>query len=211
MAVTPARVMTPGLVFYAESHTYNLDGVIVPSVSQVIADNRLGPDFSRVDPVTLEQARQLGTAIHAALHYSDEGTLDEATLDSRVAPYVEAWQRFLDERKVTLVEMEQRFADRLLQFAGTVDRIAVVDGRPVVIDLKSGTCEGVGYQTAAYAHLADQRRTVQRWAVQLHPERAIPYSVIPCPRLADWSIFRAALELTHERARLGLPWRLEAA
>lgn len=202
---------TPGLTFDEASHRYFLGGQEVPSVTGVIRDNRLGGDFSAVAPAVLEHARQLGTAVHAALHYDDEGMLDEATVDPVVAPYVEAWRRFRAERHVAIVEMERRYADATYRFAGTLDRIAVIDGRRVVCDIKTGGVEGADYQTAAYAHLAGEPLSILRWAVQLHPERAIPYTVHPYRNLADWRIFRAALELTHERARRGRPWYQEAA
>lgn len=206
-----AQIATPGLVFYEDGHRYNLDGRAVPSVTDVIRDNRLGGDFSHVAPDVLDRARQLGSAVHVALHYHDEGTLDEATVDPAVAPFLTAWRRFRAERQVAVVEMERRFADSMRRFAGTLDRILVVDGRRVVADIKTGAVDGADYQTAAYAHLAGEPLSVRRWAVQLHPERPVPYTVHPYRNLADWRIFRAALELTHERARRGRPWYQEAA
>ncbi len=197
---------TPGLTFSEATHQYFLGGQELPSVTSIIRDNRLGGDFSAVAPATLEHARQRGTAVHAALHYDDEGMLDETTVDAEVAPYLEAWRRFRAERHVAIVEMERRYADATYRFAGTLDRIAVVEGRRVVIDIKSGDVEGADLQTAAYAHLAGEPLSILRWAVQLHPERAVPYTVHPYRNLADWRIFRAALELTHERARRGRRW-----
>lgn len=206
-----AQIATPGLVFYEDGHRYNLDGRALPSVTDVIRDNRLGGDFSRVAPDVLERARQLGSAVHVALHYHDEGTLDEATVDPAVAPYLAAWRRFLAERQVAVVEMERRFADATYRFAGTLDRIVVVDGRRVLIDVKSGAVDGADLQTAAYAHLACEPATTRRWAVQLHPERLVPYTVHPYQNPGDWRIFLAALQLTHERARRGRSWHQEAA
>lgn len=197
---------TPGLTFSEATHQYFLGGQELPSVTSIIRDNRLGGDFSAVAPATLEHARQRGTAVHAALHYDDEGMLDETTVDPEVAPYLDAWRRFRAERHVAIVEMERRYADATYRFAGTLDRIAVVEGRRVVIDIKSGDVEGADLQTAAYAHLAGEPLSILRWAVQLHPERAVPYTVHPYRNLADWRIFRAALELTHERARRGRRW-----
>lgn len=204
-----AQIATLGLTFDEATHTYALDGRVLPSVTTVLKDNGLSDDFAAVDAATLERARQRGTAVHAALHYLDEGTLDEATVDPVVAPYVEAWQRFVADRGVLITAMEQRFADAVYGFAGTVDRIAVVDGLVTLLDIKTGSVTGANYQTAAYVHLAGLTRPA-RWAVQLHPERRIPYTVHPYGDPRDWRIFRAALELTHERARLGRGWRKAA-
>lgn len=206
-----AHIGTPGLTFEETLHRYFFEGRELPSVTAVLADNRLGADFSRVAPDTLEQARRLGSAVHVALHYDDEGTLDATTIDPLVAPYLEAWRRFRTERRVAIVAMERRYADPVYGFAGTLDRIALADGRRVLLDVKTGGVEGAHYQTAAYLHLAGEPAGTRRWAVQLHPERAVPYTVHPHAQPTDWRIFRAALELTHERARNGRSWRQEAA
>lgn len=199
-------VGTPGLTFDAAAHRYYFGGRELPSVTTIIRDNRLGGDFSRAALDDLERARQLGTAVHMALHYDDEGTLDEGTLDPAVAPYLEAWRQFRRDHHVAIVEMERCYADPVYCFAGTLDRIAVVDGRRGVVDVKTGGVDGADVQTAAYAHLAGEPLSTLRWAVQLHPERPVPYTVHPYRNLADWRIFRAALELTHERARRGRHW-----
>lgn len=204
-------VGTPGLIFDAAAHRYFLGSLELPSVTTVIRDNRLGGDFSCAAPDDLERARQLGTAAHMALHYDDEGTLDEGTLDPAVAPYLAAWRAFRRDHHVAIVEMERCYADAVYGFAGTLDRIAVSAGRRILVDIKTGSVEGADLQTAAYAHLAGEPLSVLRWAVQLHPERPVPYTVHPYRNLADWRIFRSALELTHERARRGRPWYQEAA
>lgn len=215
-----AAIATDGLAFDKASHTYTLHGVVLPSVTQVIRDNRLSSDFAFVRAADMEIARQLGQAVHVATHYHDEGTLDERTVDPVVMPYLLAWRRFVADRRVRFVALEQRVADPIYRFCGTVDRIAVLEDNPtlgeIVVDLKTGNpaAAGANYQTAAYAHLVQSlpcvTRVGARWSVQLHPERAVPYSVTPYAKLTDWRIFRAALELTHERASLGVSWR-EAA
>jgi len=203
-----AQIATPGLTFEDVGHLYRLGGKEIPSVSQIIRDNRLGPDLSHVAIADLEHARALGTAVHAALHYLDEGTLDEGSVDPAVAPYVAAWLHFKAARRVAIVEMERRYADSAHWFAGTLDRIVAADGgQRVLIDIKSGGVEGANYQTAAYHFLAGESPSTRRWAVQLHPERLVPYSVHPYTSPRDWRIFRSALELTHERAANGRRWQ----
>lgn len=201
-------IATPGLTFDESTHVYRIDDVEVPSVTAVIRDNGLGGDFSRVDSGVLNRTRTLGRAVHAALHYMDEATLDEATIDDRVAPYLYAWQCFKDDHRVSIVEMERRIADAHLCFAGTLDRLVLADPHrlPALVDIKTGGVDGAAYQTAAYAYLAACSPATARWAVQLHPDRVVPYSIHPFRDVRDWRIFRSALELTHERARLGRHW-----
>lgn len=212
-----AQIATPGLSFDEAAHVYRLDGVELPSVTQILRANGLAPDFRHVSPAILEYARQRGTAVHAATHYFDEGDLDESTVDAEVRPYLAAWQAFRSERKVEILALERRVA--CYRFAGTIDRIArVPDIRgEVLIDIKSGTAAGANYQLAAYSILAQYLKPpvtssflLERWAVELHPERQVPYTIHQYRDRRDRDVFLAALTLTHERARLGRHW-LEAA
>lgn len=217
-----ATIATRGLTFHEPTHRYALDGEVVPSVTQVIKDNRLSETFGHVNREVLNRKRDIGKAAHAAAHYYDEGDLDESTVDAEVQPYLEAWKAFVYERKVEMLSLEQLVADPLYRVAGTIDRIARVPGMAgeLVIDIKTGDPRdaGANYQTAGYALLAASLAVItkpfliERWSVQLHPERAVPYSVTPYRSTADRRIFLAALQLTHERERLGRSsWMQEVA
>jgi hypothetical protein len=208
--------LAPGLTFLPDTHTYIVAGVVLPSVCQVLEDNQLRMDTSAIAFGVLERARLRGVAVHAATHYDDEGTLDERTLDAEVAPFVEAWRTFKRERAIHILELERRYAHPVLAYGGTIDRIATARGHrlPIVIDLKTGDQTGVSYQLAAYGELyraATGTPLVERWAVLLCPWRQVPYMVTEYPGTRDWRIFRAALELTYERAAMGRSWRRTAA
>lgn len=215
-----AQIATPGLTFDEVTHRYVLDGAELPSVTQILRANSLGGDFGHVRAEALEHARQRGTAVHAATHYLDEGDLDESTVDAEVKPYVEAWQAFKAERKVEILALEQRVACPVHRFAGTIDRVARVPGirGHIILDIKTGAVGGANYQTAAYAILAQHLKPLvtssfllDRWAVQLHPERTVPYTIHQYRDRRDRDVFLAALTLTHERARLGRHWTQEIA
>lgn len=86
------------LTFDPVAHAYFLDGERVPSVTQIL--QRAGLiDFSKIPAAILNAARDRGAAVHAAVHFYNEGDLDAAFADEfpAYAPYVEAWVRFLDE------------------------------------------------------------------------------------------------------------------
>src|SRR3954464_13759709 len=83
------------LRFEADTHQYFLDpeGVELPSVTHLL--ERAGfIDWSHVPYRVLESARRRGTAVHQALHYLDDGDLDENTLEPEIHPYVMAYLRF---------------------------------------------------------------------------------------------------------------------
>ena len=56
----------------------------LPRVTEVLRAVGLGPDFSAVPAATLEHARQRGTALHAAIEWHHEGTLDPDSLHPEV-------------------------------------------------------------------------------------------------------------------------------
>jgi len=206
---------TPGLSFDEASHTYRFKGRDVPSVTQVLEDNRLRADLSAIPAGVLERARQRGLAVHLATHFDDEGTLDERTVDPVIWPYVQAWRAFKIARHVEIVEMERRMVHSTLGYAGTLDRVLRADvGRRkalVLADIKTGDQSGVGFQLAAYQELyrnaCGESVVMQRWSIVLHPERRIPYTVHEFSDIRDWRIFRAALDLTLVRAEQGRSWR----
>lgn len=210
---------TAGLHFDELIHRYTLNGVQVPSVTQVIRLNGLSDDFAGVRKDILDRARDLGIAVHAATHYYDEGSLAWQSVSDEVQPYLAAWIQFCEERRVQIDEMEQRLGHDLYRYAGTIDRIITADTargrRRVLLDIKTGDpkAAGANYQTAAYVELyrhAHSEIIPDRWSVQLHPDRAIPYTVTDYRETRDWRVFRSALDVTFARDERGDHWTAAA-
>ena len=74
------------------THTFRINGVPVPSVTQALKAADIIDDRFYTD-----EARERGIAVHAACHYLDEECLDWETVAPEIVPYVEAYQRFKDE------------------------------------------------------------------------------------------------------------------
>lgn len=184
------------LEFDAPSHTYRLDGAMVPSVTQVIAPIR--DDFAGVPPDVLERKRQLGTAVHLACELDDEGELDEATLDETLVPYLGAWRKFRSETGFVVVLNEQQLGDPVLRFAGTVDRFGTIDGTQWLIDLKTSASlsAAFGVQLAGYQRLLGFTKDdapVRRAAVQLRDDGSYRLQEYKNPN--DWPAFMACLQI----------------
>lgn len=128
--------------FDEASHTYTLDGVRLPSVTQLLAP--IKPDFSMVPPDVLEQKRALGVAVHLACELDDLEELDDESTDSVVMGYVAAWRRFKTETAAVILANERKLYHPTLRFAGTVDRVAEISlGKDAAralwtLDLKTG-------------------------------------------------------------------------
>lgn len=87
------------LVFDKLTHTYQLDGVRLPSVTQILQASGL-IDFSKIPSRILLEARDRGSAVHEALHYYNENDLDVDAFCADFpdyAPYVQAWLAFRAE------------------------------------------------------------------------------------------------------------------
>jgi len=135
------------LHFDSETHTYWMDGVAVPSVTQVLKEMGL-IDTSWYTP---EDAR-FGNFVHETTAMFDRGELDEDTLDPMLRPYLDAWQSFLTAVSMDVIDIEQPVFNEVYRFAGTPDRVVILDAIPTVIEIKTGaTLPWHVLQTAGYA------------------------------------------------------------
>lgn len=183
----------PRFTFDAEAHEYRLDGRSLVSVTQVLdlAGLSGGP--------WPEGASARGTAVHLATEYDDMGDLDESSLDPAIAGYLDAWRRFVRESRFDASLIEHRAYHQTHLYAGTIDRVGHFgDGKPVVLDIKSGVEHpSHSLQLAAYAFLLDEPMRYERMAVYLRPDGS--YRLLRFDRLklaSDFTLFVSALNIT---------------
>ncbi|MCP4148068.1 MAG: hypothetical protein GY757_10000 [bacterium] len=107
------------LDFDANKHEYAKDGIIIPSVTQVIHGVLPNPFGKWALPYA-----QKGTYIHQCCELHKKGELDIEGLDGKIYPYVLAWDRYLKESGLMYVpaHIERRLYSPV-GFAGTVDYI----------------------------------------------------------------------------------------
>lgn len=167
---------TANSAIYAEAtRAHQVNGVPIPSVTQILKATGVSADFSHVDPIVLDRKRQIGQAAHAATHYFDEGDLDAQTIAPEVIPYLEAWRRFRLEREFVPDLLETVVYHRTAHYIGRFDRYGYVGGLPVLLDIKISDPDAAAadLQTAGYlAALVDERpdwaeRDIARWSVQI--------------------------------------------
>jgi hypothetical protein len=187
-------------VFDITTHTYTVDGKVLPSVTQVIQAAGL-IDFSMIPPDRLKAAADLGTAVHLATEYDDQGRLDPASIDPVVAPYLAQWRRFKDDFNYEMISSEKRMYSQKYGYAGTIDRGAVIrlarTPRRCVIDIKTGFSNQIaGVQLAAYLELLMEK---EKWTgkdicvmVHLTPDK---YEVKEFSSTRYFPIFLSALNL----------------
>ncbi len=178
------------LAFDQGTHTYRLDGKVVPSVTQVLECLH---DWSRVPRDLLEAKRQLGTAVHIACELDDANDLVEESVHESVRGYLEGYRKFKREMRPEVLAVETKVANHAMHYAGTLDRVLGVDGIKWLVDLKSCTQvhAPVGPQTAAYLAALGDPSITRRAALQLKPDGTYKFHPLNDP--SDIAVFMACL------------------
>lgn len=151
--------------FQPDRHLYLVDGRPVPSVTQCLAAVGISPDLRFVDRAVLERKRQIGIALHVALHYLQEGDLDMDSVDASVRPRLDAYRMFVADTGFKPIECELRMWPMTsgMRYGGTLDVTGIIKRQPWIIDFK--TTEGA-------PHVG--------WAIQLQAyECGIPKPLVP--------------------------------
>jgi hypothetical protein len=205
-------VATPGIQEGTARKASEL-GVSLPSVTEILKSVGLMPEYWGGD-----RPAQLGTAVHRACHFDDEGDLDEATVDPEVLPCLGGWRRFKREIPIRIfgneVEVEHPLGyightDKIVEFINTV--------RCGVIDLKSGiphrwhAAQAMAYRAAVRAMAAklgltpEQVASLGAFTLYLSKKSAgIPYKLVEHTNPRDWRIFQAALIVHNGRVEYGV-------
>lgn len=188
------------LTFDEALHQYKLDGVIIPSVTQVLKGAGI-IDFSMIPVARLEAACQFGIAAHRATALSDKGTLDEVALDDNLRPYLSGWRLFRQEYGFVPDIIEQPMYSRIYRVAGTPDRIGKwrIDDSIIIPDIKTGSAlsPANALQLAAYEMIVKENLTkkekIKRLSVLLTPDGK--YKIQEYKDKNDINVFLSALSV----------------
>lgn len=122
--------MSADVEFIEDSHTYLLDGVLVPSVSEIIAWHS-GDQYSQVPAHILLKAQVYGTRVHEAIEKYVK-TLEADDYAEEVGKYAE-----LEERYNIVIESSEQIITYGDKYAGRYDMIGTVNGDPALLDIKT--------------------------------------------------------------------------
>ena len=97
-------------------------------------------------------AADTGTAVHGIVERINRGE-DPGLIHPDHRPWIDQYERFLDEWQPTFLEVEATCWSEDPAYAGTMDGIALIDGETLLFDLKTGrgVYEEVSLQLSAYA------------------------------------------------------------
>lgn len=133
-----------------DTHTYIVDGVIVPSVTQVL-NVKFGGKYANVNPSTLKRAASRGTAIHKAIEdycKGDEGLLE--TKEVRNFRFLQKHYEFSvleNETPIVITKEGTPIA------AGRLDLVLGINGVTALADIKTVAAldkEYLAYQLNLY-------------------------------------------------------------
>lgn len=160
------------LHFDSDTHTYSIDGKKLPSVTEICG---LLNNWGDINPAILMQAARRGTVVHEYAELIDYGVDEDGIeCEPELAGYVIAYMRFLRDYRPLWEMVEQKVYSEQFGFAGTLDRYGTIDGKPVLLDIKTSSsvnkltkiiwaCQLSAYQLL----LAKEGEEVKRWNLVL--------------------------------------------
>lgn len=132
--VTELPDTSKDLSFDDRRHIYRLNGIVLPSVTQVMK-NLSDEVYRTVDDHVLQRAANKGTVVHNAIeNYLKFGIED---VDPEYSGYFSAFLTWYEERKPVVLASEYRLYHKFMGYAGTADLICKIRGRTYLIDLKT--------------------------------------------------------------------------
>lgn len=184
------------LEFDEATHTYRLDGQVLPSVTQII--RFLNYDTAENAKSWLRDvAADRGSRVHAYTADIDMGAEPE-NYDWDCVGYIQAYKSFLRDYNPQWTHIEAVAGSLELGYAGTIDRIGRIDGETTIVDFKTGSKIHVDALTAqlhGYTWLAMNNKLCdsmpKRLGVQL--KRDGTYRLFWCE--LDFDIWNACMTI----------------
>lgn len=164
---------------FKEANGYVIDGVWYPRVTKIISIKAKpalyrfyaeAESFKEGQSISQKSAEE-GTLVHEAVEAILLGK--SPVIDPSIAPAISEFQNFLAQKNIyTMPEyVEKRFFHPDHRYAGTIDVLALIDGKFGVLDIKTSQAIYRDYnlQTAAYMDaLKNEHENLQtRWILRI--------------------------------------------
>ncbi|MBI4085107.1 MAG: hypothetical protein HY432_01190 [Candidatus Liptonbacteria bacterium] len=169
---------------FKEANGYVIDGVWYPRVTKIVSIKSKPAlyrfyaeqeSFKASQEITEKSAAE-GTLVHEAAEAILLGQKPE--VDKIIEPAIKAFQKFIGEKNI---QTSPEYVERQIfhpghRYAGTIDVMALIDGKFGVLDIKTsqGIYRDYNLQTAAYmGALTDQFKHLQtRWILRIDQNQA---------------------------------------
>lgn len=123
------------LCFDPEKHAYSVDGIIIPSVTDIVHPFSES-EYSDINPMILQQAAVKGAEVHEACELIDYG-MDEIDISPEWIGYIKAYFEFLHDYIPVWEAIECPLFNEKGGFAGRLDRAGIINGQNAIVDIKT--------------------------------------------------------------------------
>ena len=196
MATTDRLTEIPaveGLEFDDRTHTYTLDGLVIPSVSAIMEPlSRV--KYRGISERTLDRAAGKGTAVHNSIENWIKFEIED--IPPEHAGYSDAFREWWDRFRPVVVGSEVRICHRLMRYGGTADLVAYIEDELTLVDYKSTyvvsdmTC---GVQLEAYKKALESMgvKAERKKILHLKKDGKFEFRDYPADDTARWRVFGA--------------------
>lgn len=183
------------LEFFPETHTYLYDGLMLPSVTQILGA-KFRNDYASVPPAVLDNASKRGTAVHKAIENFNVLGYDDGSKEVRNFKFLQKQYGFevLDSELPIVI-----FKDDIPIACGRLDMTMMIDGQTGIADIKTVSAlnkEKIAYQLNLYRIGLMQSYGVDAKFLKIIHLRDGIRKVIDCPVNEDmaWELIEKFLE-----------------
>lgn len=164
---------------FKEASGYTIDGIWYPRVTKILEIKSKpalyyyyaeAANYKSAQETTQKSAAE-GTLMHETIEKIMVG--ENPLVDPTIKPAVEAYMRFVDEKNIQVAPeyVEKRVVNYDHRYAGTIDALALIDGKFGVLDIKTSQSIYRDYnlQTSAYMDpLSKELRNLEtRWILRI--------------------------------------------
>jgi hypothetical protein len=218
--VTTSTTPPPVIDFDEPEHLYVVNGILRPSVTQILERAGL-VDFSHIPKNIRLAALSRGRRVHKAAQFLVEDDLDMDTVAIEERGYVESCAQFLATSEFVILGSERRVASLRYGYAGTVDAFGLWRGFAIADWCTGDLWESAkdlqtsGYMGALREHPPGEwtnftpASPIQRIGVHLNKYGRLPHTE-PYADPMDFSKFLAAVTVVHEQLRRGKKGKVAA-
>ena len=137
------------LEYFEDTHTYLYDGLMLPSVTQIIGV-KYRNDYASVPPAVLNNASKRGTAVHKAIENFNVSGYDDGSEAVRNFKFLQKQYGFeVMDSELPIV----LFNDDMPIACGRLDMTMIMDGETGIADIKTVSTlnkEKIAYQLNLY-------------------------------------------------------------
>lgn len=136
--------------FIEDGHIYLKDGMIVPSVSEIL-DFIFPNKYSGIPNWVLENKANYGTTVHYSIECLESNKeLPKLNLYQELS--LNEYKRLKEKYKIKVIAQEQMVSYKY-EYAGRLDMVAFVDGKKSLVDIKTTASldkESLSWQLSLY-------------------------------------------------------------